>query len=425
MAFGFSVGDFVKTIELTTTVVKAYRNGPREYAEIRAEAKALRMTLQSLSDDAADERSLLNSAGTVRRQELLGLLAGCENVLGQANNIVQKHSKLEQDRKTRRWQRVWHTYRAGRTEVGVITQRMTFHVACITAFNQSLQGSGFAKAIRQIDHIYNAMVREGALERFEDNASSVSIAETVRSRLDTDEDGVWEELKQELASQHVSMTALAAYRSDVIAYLKQKLDLDENFTQNKEDGLQDVSPLSPLSPSEDSLSAIRTDHQQRRYGTDLTATRNLFGPYMHNLIVPEKHCQSFEIISLVKGMLPHGREGFGIFFRVAIGGFQKLNQAKCNMRLALFSREREGTAADWTPLRVYKRIHRCSPEWETSPLQSSVSRFGGGKVISSEWKKNHQDPPKGSSFLLLWHNGPWTTERQVVDFITGGKFQLS
>ena len=55
-------------------------------------------------------------------------------------------------------------------------------------------------------------------------ASNISVAESVRSKLDTNEDDVWSELKMSLTNNGISITDLATFKEDIIAYVKAKLD---------------------------------------------------------------------------------------------------------------------------------------------------------------------------------------------------------
>lgn len=277
MSFGFSIGDFIKIYELAKDITTACRDGPREFREVRAEIKALQTTLKRLCDDAAAEDSLLNKKGTARKQELLDIVANCGEVLWSVQEFIDKHSALEacekryvqeaptdhskppeepasvwpiyefeqtnSSKKRKRAtpiRRIWHARKVGSKDLTIVTGRLTFYVSCIAAFLQSLEGSTIVRIERKVDLIYQKLVQQdvdatasgfggsATSARSGDTGSSassnVSVAESVRSKLKTNEDDVWRDLKQALTENGIAIGDLATYKQDIIAYMKNKLD---------------------------------------------------------------------------------------------------------------------------------------------------------------------------------------------------------
>ena len=228
MSFGVSIGDIIKVAELSAKVVNACRHGPREYREICAEAKALQGVLSTIRRDAEDEESLLNQRRGPRKEELLTTLSSCEIVLKQLEGIIEKNSSLRSEGSEKRITRVWHSYRTGSADLNTIVCRLSFFVACINAFQQSLEGSTIARIERKVDALYARMLEETVSEEKTGDsgevASIMSMAESVRSRLDTDKEDTWQDIQSTLASYDLSIADLATYKEEIIGYLKARLD---------------------------------------------------------------------------------------------------------------------------------------------------------------------------------------------------------
>ena len=244
MSFGFSASDFIVLVKLVNSTIESCRNGPKEYRAVRAETAALKTVLDQLHDQAVDPSSLLNRRGSERRDELLPLVKAAEAVVTDLNYLVGDKTMLDRDDKSVK--KLQQAYRVGSSQdqIDMLTARLTFHVSCITAFLQSLEGAAISRIEHKLELIYEKIVGSGSQDNASvrnsetETSSLVSNAESVRSRLDADEEDVWRTVRRALADEGLAVSDLAAYRTEVIQYLRNLLDEDI-------DGVEDADATTP------------------------------------------------------------------------------------------------------------------------------------------------------------------------------------
>ena len=233
MSFGFGASDFFLVLHLTTSIITACKNGPKEYHEACSEVRAMQMIVERLRDDADDPYSILNSRGSPRKQELLDIIQNCGNVLAQLQALINKHSRLELNRPGS-IERIWHAHRVATADLGLFAQRMSFYVGCISLFLQSLEGSVMMRMAQKIDELHAKLLPLEGDQTMDERRSVVSVAESVRSRLDTDEEGAWQDIKKDLLSEDISAATLAMYRAEIIELLKRRIDEEQQCTASEE-----------------------------------------------------------------------------------------------------------------------------------------------------------------------------------------------
>ena len=97
MLFEFRASHFLAVLGLAKKVYDARKDGSRKYQEIRRETKSKHFTIESLSDNAQDQDSLLNRKGIKRKSELLGNIATCKCTMQELEGLIKKHSSLQKD----------------------------------------------------------------------------------------------------------------------------------------------------------------------------------------------------------------------------------------------------------------------------------------------------------------------------------------
>jgi hypothetical protein len=215
---GYGVGDILTVLKLVNDVYTACKDGPGEYEEICRETMSLRLTLNSLSNDARNTRSLLNTKGTRRRQDLQTIIRNCEGAVKELQALVDKHSSLETDGVTR----IWHAYQMGSADTDGIRGKLIMHTSIINAFLQSLQGSALTRIEKRIDKIY---VKLRDLDASQARQSTTSLASTVLF-IENNEEDTWKVLEMELLKEDISGTHILEHKDEIIKYITRLVEAD-------------------------------------------------------------------------------------------------------------------------------------------------------------------------------------------------------
>ena len=217
MSWGFSAGDFILAIKICKSVGEAIRNGPKEYQELQEELVTVQHVMRALTEDAKDPMSLLNRKGVARRGELLILVKSIEGTVREVQQLVDKHSSL-QEAGAGRYKRIWHLYRIGRADLDSLRGRLTFHVSHIEVFLTGLHGSALSRIESKLDQVYNRMLEA-------DRASSHTRQDSVASAtsmlsIETNEENVWDRIKTQLLASDIPLTHILRYRREIIDHIK-------------------------------------------------------------------------------------------------------------------------------------------------------------------------------------------------------------
>ena len=177
----------------------------------------MRYAINSLSNDAQDPHSLLNTKGVKRKAELVEIIENCETTIQEVQTMIDKHSSLKSDRG--KFVRVWHAYKIGSSDLDSLRGKLTFYTSIIIMFLLSLEGSAVARIERKVDRVYARMLQDDAGQA---QQSSISVASTssLLSHIDTNEDDVWTILKTELLAEDISMAHIMSNKEDIIGYIK-------------------------------------------------------------------------------------------------------------------------------------------------------------------------------------------------------------
>jgi hypothetical protein len=218
---GYGVGDILTVLKLVNDVYTACKDGPGEYEEICREIMSLRLALSSLSSDARNTRSLLNTKGTVKRQDLQTIIRNCEEAVKELQALVDKHSSLDTDGVTR----IWHAYQMGSADTDGIRGKLIMHASIINMFLQSLEGSALMRIEKRIDKIY-AKLRD--LDASQAQQSTTSLASTVLF-IEQNEEDTWEVLETELLKEDISGTHILKHKDEIIKYITRLVEADPSL----------------------------------------------------------------------------------------------------------------------------------------------------------------------------------------------------
>ena len=226
MSFNYGASEIITVLNMVKTVYEACRSGPEKYQEIRRELKSLQFAITSLSDDAKDESSLLNRKGAKRKGELVELMNNCEQTTQELKALVDQHSRLCGDGGNQA-KRLWDAHKVGKADLDSLRGKITFHTSTIEVFLISLQGSAISRIEDKIDKIFaktmQADVEVSSIGSERQSVMSIASDVSLLSRIETDEDEVWQSLKGEFLAEGISMASIMSNQTEIIAYIKSLL----------------------------------------------------------------------------------------------------------------------------------------------------------------------------------------------------------
>ncbi|KAM0797111.1 hypothetical protein BDR22DRAFT_892644 [Usnea florida] len=202
MSFGFGIGDFVAVGNLAWTVYRSCKGLTEEFQEVCLEALTVHTLIKELQDEAIDPQSLLNVRGAPRKQELMTLINNLEESLKELDEIVRKYQGL-----TRRDRSIWNQLRLASEDLEASRSKLTFHVTAINAFISSLSG----RTLVQIEAVLLELVSEVRKGRREPSLASLH---------ETNNDSVWRELENELATDGISSTEITKHKAAIKIFIQ-------------------------------------------------------------------------------------------------------------------------------------------------------------------------------------------------------------
>ena len=209
--------------------------------------------LKELEDEAADKRSMLNLRGAPRKQELMTLIKGLEEMLKSLDAIVKKYQGL-----ARRERRIWNQLRLATEDLNSIRDKLVFHISAINTFTASLSRD----TLVQIERVLLELVEEVREGRRPPSIPSLHESENP---------SVWKELEAELAEDGIYKPDVARHKIAIRLFLQGRLgdsatdtmSLDEvaslvDSSNDREDSNSLIERLSSISLSSTGLSRIPT-----------------------------------------------------------------------------------------------------------------------------------------------------------------------
>ena len=113
MSFGFSVGDFVGTVQLAYNLYvhcyKVSRDAPQEFKLLVAELATIKASIELLANEAKDPESTLNCSGEDRVRLVRDLLERVKGTLKALQKHAEKYGKLGNSRSSLK--KAWAQFR--------------------------------------------------------------------------------------------------------------------------------------------------------------------------------------------------------------------------------------------------------------------------------------------------------------------------
>ncbi|EEP79769.1 conserved hypothetical protein [Uncinocarpus reesii 1704] len=145
MSFGFSISDFLTTLELANKIRKDFVGAPSQFKSISDEVRSLSIILQDLEINLSPQE--LNDQQQTRLQEIS---SSCRTLLDELKRTVEKYRELEctGGSLTQRTKRVWKQLRWEPDDVHRLNQRQEDQERCtildwLTSSDYGPQQSGF------------------------------------------------------------------------------------------------------------------------------------------------------------------------------------------------------------------------------------------------------------------------------------------
>lgn len=235
MSFGFSIGDIIKLVELTTQTYNGWKNACGTYATVTDDLAILRTLLSRMEAEARTPNSLFSS-NDVDLQHWRSLSKDCHKVIKDLASILNKYKSLSTSR-AKNWDRI----RLDNKKLAGLEARLSRKIEGITAFTAvigiSSQGrvenGKFPELQRKVDMIA-AEMRRG-------NRSICTI-----STYDDDDKTVWREFRGEMIRAGFKSGDIHKYKVPLKTYLlrlqrKGLLD-EEEVSESLHEGTSDNSP---------------------------------------------------------------------------------------------------------------------------------------------------------------------------------------
>ena len=239
MSFGYSVGDIITLIQLTTRTYNGWKNACGKYGDITSNLAVLQTLLIRIEAEAQAPNSLI-----ARNTEDFGgwetLYKSCHTLVVELEEVLDKYKSLGTNRR-KNWDRI----RLGNRNLDGLNGRLVRKTASLSAYISVLgissqarvENEVFPELLQKIDHMATQM-RRG-------NSSIRSVLTTYED----DDKAIWREFRRELIGTGIRSREIHKYSAALKTYL----------SRLQRDGLLDEeAPLErdeevPLKRGEDRL----------------------------------------------------------------------------------------------------------------------------------------------------------------------------
>ncbi|CZR64265.1 related to ankyrin [Phialocephala subalpina] len=145
MSFGFSVGDFIKVIELANKIRKDFVEAPSQFNAISDEVRSLSIVL-------LDVEVVLSSRELCKEQEaeLKQIANGCGNVLDQLEHILDEYDEPESGHRSpiKRAKRMWKRLKWEPEDIKQLRNRIGTNIGLLNAFIGRLSRDNVVTLVR-------------------------------------------------------------------------------------------------------------------------------------------------------------------------------------------------------------------------------------------------------------------------------------
>ena len=229
MSFGFSVGDFMALVQLTTRTYQGWKKACGEYTDITQELDNLKIILSRVGAEIQVPSSLLQHQDRDLGQ-LQALTSSCTEDVSQLETIVLKYQGLSKSRGN-----TWDRIRLGQQNLTGLRVKLGWHIATLGTY-LDIVGIGaigrvennvkdLPKMVKVIDGLA-AEIRAGRREG------------SAMTTYENDEKEVWRQFRRELIAEGFSSEDLKKSRVRLRRYIKKVAEaglLDEEIPNGDSD----------------------------------------------------------------------------------------------------------------------------------------------------------------------------------------------
>lgn len=220
---------------------------------------------------------------TARAERLNTIKEGCEKVLVDLQNLVERYESLGTQSK-----RTWDRMRWGNEDVAQIRARLTSNISLLTAFISTSQVSVVTKLDKFIEEF-----RQGKRE------TSIVSVQTVDS-LSADDRAVWRTIRKELEEIGISVAAFDANRNFIFDWLVRAVEAG-TFEEQSAPDIDDESQYSDKQACESSEADDDGDMGRQNENSDSESLKSIHGGQQPGWQPSSKSAHKSEIISSKRG----------------------------------------------------------------------------------------------------------------------------
>ena len=241
MSFGYSVGDAVLLGQLAWKTVQNSRKACGEHDELTREAFSLHVVIRRLEMEVSKPESPINRPDDKCKEELQGIVVGCEKVLKLLNRVLKKYNTLSE--KERSAKKLWHRVRFGNNELADtrdLREKLIYYTSALSLFVNMISMGSIGRVEQQMETA-GGDIREIQIAVNGITAHLLSTNNREGSVLTTyadDDKAVWKEFRKELIEDGFSSTIIRKHKRLIKAYIKELGDRglldDEDPTEVEE-----------------------------------------------------------------------------------------------------------------------------------------------------------------------------------------------
>lgn len=207
MSFGFSIGDIIQLIELTTDAYTGWKDACGSYAHITDDLFALRTLLTRIQTEVDAPHSLF-SANKDDLQSWEPLSRSCHGVVTELAGIVSKYRSLSTNR-AKNWDRI----RLGNKNLDGLNTRLLKRIESVSAFATVM---GISSQGRVENVLFPALLRkmDGIAAEMRRGSASICTMTTYEG----DDKGWWRDFRREMVRENVRSRDLHRYKDALKMY---------------------------------------------------------------------------------------------------------------------------------------------------------------------------------------------------------------
>lgn len=224
MSFGWSVSDVALLARLAWKTVQNTRRACGEHAELASEVISLHVVLRRLEEEISNPESPLHRPGFSSKEDVIGIVSGCQRPLKILDQIVEKYNALS--RRDEGIKILWQKVRFGNGQTVALTDlraKITYYTSALTLYLNLVSTGSMGRVERQMEDAgedlkdlkkavnkITAHLMEGA-----HHEASVLTSHT------NDDKAVWKEFRRGLVKDGFKSSFLRKHKALIQAYFEE------------------------------------------------------------------------------------------------------------------------------------------------------------------------------------------------------------